>query len=189
MTIPVGYTQVNLLFRGDANPLGSQIAFGTRNTTGAPADAIGKYVRDQVVERILPFMSEGYVLEGVRVKLGPDKTGPFAEVASGEAGKSVSRTASPAVCYLLHKQTALGGRMNRGRIYVPSVLEEAIDAAGRIIFSTMESIHRAWSGLLTALSDGGQPMVILHKTGETPTLVQHLAMSNTVATQRRRQRR
>lgn len=103
---------------------------------------------------------------------------------------------------LIKKNTGLGGRRNRGRMFVPGLAGEAsVSNLGVVV----ESTRLIWQGVADAFlaaleaTNGGivpsQPMQVLHTpdpiTGvaPAPTPVSSLTVASTIATQRRRLRR
>jgi hypothetical protein len=102
----------------------------------------------------------------------------------------------PQNCALLvKKQTALGGRQNRGRFFLPGMLtEEGVNNVGVIAAGDRQSYQNKASSMLTSLAVGPliAPMVILHNDTPTPvpdpTPVTSLYVDNVISTQRRRLR-
>lgn len=97
---------------------------------------------------------------------------------------------------LVKKRTGLGGRKNRGRVYIPNVLNEAeVSDTGVITGSTVVNFQTyadQWFVNVTGTVGGlypATPMVILHRDGSAPTAVTQLVMDPVLATQRRRLRR
>lgn len=96
---------------------------------------------------------------------------------------------------LVKKQTDLGGRRNRGRMYFPCPDETATDPAGLYGSSSVIAFNVQTAKLLTggtihtAFGFLGDP-VVLHETGsQTPATVTDLVTQPKIATQRRRMRR
>jgi hypothetical protein len=121
--------------------------------------------------------------------MGPDDTGPSALHSAVEPGAGDSAAAPPNVSVLVRKNTALGGRKGRGRMYIPGVAEADSDGAG-----VMSSVRQAaWQAqadtFLVAAALGGLAGVVLHEDATTPTPIISLAVDGRVATQRRRLRR
>jgi len=87
----------------------------------------------------------------------------------------------------------VGGRRNRGRLFMPAVAEAGVDSIGQLSPSNLSDLQdRADAWLEDLQTDGTlntSNMVILHSTApSTPTVVTSLQVSPTIATQRRRLR-
>jgi len=101
----------------------------------------------------------------------------------------------PQVCALIKLQTAVRGRQNRGRIYIPHLAEGALNA-GTIGASTGTTMGTAWTTFNTALQAGtphAYEMVVAsydrtHSgAGAHENPVTNFIGENFTATQRRRQ--
>lgn len=114
----------------------------------------------------------------------------------------VARTGPSAqVCALMRKNTPLGGRRNRGRMYIPYILSNAsISEGGAIDPAAVALLQASAEGFLAQLVTSNVPMCISNKTlavdpvtgkkyvthiGAGPE-VSTVVMESTVATQRRR---
>lgn len=102
-----------------------------------------------------------------------------------------SMSALPQNCaYLIKKITGVGGRRNRGRMYVPGVPENVVDAAGNLLAAEIDAIQGmlgTWFTALQAITALGDP-VILHNNSSTPTPITSFQCDPRIATQRRRMR-
>jgi len=102
-----------------------------------------------------------------------------------------SMSSLPSSCSVLIKKiTATGGRIGRGRVYLPHSLGEGgVDEKG-IVGSTQVADHQARAGAwLAALAANDVPMGLRHRTGPaTDTIfgVTSLLVTNLIGTQRRR---
>lgn len=189
MTIPTGYSQVNLVWTGAAAPSGAQTVFGVLNSTALTPNAIAAAVNTIVIARIVPQLLNAITYSGCNVKNGPDLTGPFGGVGASSTPAASTAAASPNVTYLLVKQTALGGREGRGRMFLPCVGEANVDASGNVAGATITALATAFASVLSDLTAANLPMQLLHKSATSPTPVTSIAVSTKVATQRRRLRR
>jgi hypothetical protein len=89
---------------------------------------------------------------------------------------------------LIHKKTALAGRKNRGRMYIPDMEESQVNNNGLLNGSAvalLQDIADAWFGLTGADALIGAPQV-LHEDASAPTEITAMTVETTVATQRRR---
>lgn len=92
---------------------------------------------------------------------------------------------------LLQKTTARGGRMGRGRCFLPPIwtAEGNIDQSGVVTSFDLSGIQTLWDSALTALLASDCPPVLLHSDGSTPDPITSWTVNQTLATQRRRMRR
>jgi len=137
---------------------------------------------------------------GVRLTIGtgdPDNLVLF--IADGTTGTSSDEKLPQNCALLVSKNTAFGGRKNRGRFFIPNILaESSVNEVGVIGSSTVANYQTFADNFLTDISGSGDagdlniPMVILHNgiasTAPDPTLVSSLSVSNVISTQRRRLR-
>jgi hypothetical protein len=156
----------------------------------------------------MPQVADDVTLAEVLVKFGPDETGPFASVAGSTIGSIVATAATPGTSFLVRKNTALGGRRNVGRMYIPGVTEIMQTDAGDLVAGTVASFQTALNTFLGALTTDAISMYVLHGPATVwelvggqprrvptagfvpgPTLVSSLTLQTHVAMQRRRLRR
>lgn len=189
MALPIGYCRATLLFGGGAQPTGAAVVLGFDNgTAGAPA-IVGDAIYQAWQAECLPLQNDTTDFVGVLVKFGPESVGPsglFSEVNSGGATGSA---ATPNVAYLAHKNTLLGGRQGRGRMYIPGVSEDDVDGAGNLDTGVVTAWTDALEEFFGACAFLGLEHVLLHGDELTPTPVANTTCDGRVATQRRRLRR
>lgn len=118
--------------------------------------------------------------------------GPVGHVTStGEIGTG-AQEAPPINCALLvTKKTALAGRRNTGRCYMPVFLpgESQIDASGRMSSITRSTIQSQISAAQGADVADDIGYLLYHQSGaDTPTAITELVLGAQLATQRRRMR-
>lgn len=189
MIIPGGYAQATLVFGGNglANPGAVILGF---DLGGTPTpEEVAESVHATWTATLLLVQNESVQLEKVIAKIGPNDTGPSGEFTGTEVG-NVTGPGSPSNCtYLLKKNTALGGRKGRGRMYIPGVTESLVGSDGVLTSATVSSLNSEAADFLGTLAFLGHTMVVLHTDATTPTPVTSLVADSTVATQRRRLRR
>lgn len=194
MTIPVDFGQANLRFTGLLVPTGAEVTMGfdVSNYAGTVAEA-ALDVGEAWITHLMPNLSDQLVLSSVMMKFGPDATGPSSEQGMAvNAGGDTAAAASPNVTYLIRKQTALGGRAGRGRIYVPGVVENAITSAGNVETGKRGALQADIEAWGVALSTLFLFPVVLHGAGSpvtVPTPITGWDVDLQAATQRRRLRR
>lgn len=107
-------------------------------------------------------------------------------------GRSAEST-PPSLALMISKRTALGGRRNRGRFYVPwAVADTAVAENGSISGAVVNTWQTQANAFMTYLSVTNEtPMVLLHEGTPpdvpAPTTVTNLSVDGTIRTQRRRQ--
>jgi hypothetical protein len=193
MPIPVGYAQANLRFGGSALPTGAEITIGL-DVSGFPGTVadVAELVGDSYEAEVLGGQCSSVSLDEVLVKYGPDATGPSAVYAVNGVGAESGAATPPNVSLLVHKQTALGGRAGRGRMYIPGWPEADIDAGGNWGAGWVTGRAGDLTSWLNALDAGSAPAVLLHQPGSpiaVPTPSTALAPQAIAATQRQRLRR
>ena len=191
--IAAGFAQANFIFRGDGCPTGAEITLGLAVDayTGTVADAASD-LRNNFQTNVLSVLPSGVTLDSVLCKFGPTATGPSASAASGSVGGGAGAQVSPAVCYLVHKNTSAGGRAGRGRFYLPGVSEGSVDESGTIAGATITALDAALADFYTQLGVDDLNPRVLHGAGSplsAPTIINSFTVDSTAATQRRRQRR
>jgi len=106
-------------------------------------------------------------------------------------GGSGSGDREPPNCSaIIRKQTAAGGRKNRGRIYMPSgVLQAAqVDGAGVIDSAVVTGLNTQWENLRVALVAADYVPYLFHSDATAPTVITGFSAESLLATQRRRLR-
>jgi hypothetical protein len=142
-------------------------------------------------------LSSLYTFIGTAVTFGPQPgDGPSAEdptVSAGTASTSTNPPPTSNVALLVKKLTALGGRRNRGRMYLPAgyVSETNIDQNGFMSEATRVGYQTKIDAFLSALVTPAPSLVpvVLHSdVALEPTVISSFAFQRQVATQRRRMR-
>lgn len=190
--IPSGFAQINWKFTGTSCPNGAEVTLGVdiSSYAGTPAAAAGDAIAAWTasIDAITPAT---VTLASVLVKFGPNATGPSAEVTSGNAGSGGGASTSPNVCWLVHKNTALGGRAGRGRMYWPGVQESEVDPSGALTTAFQTGAQTAMNTFLSSLATDLLIPVVLHGAASplsAPTTITSFTVDGRAATQRRRLR-
>lgn len=190
MIIPAGYSQVSLDFRTDPVGRTASVVFGVANGDGDSPLSIAADVEVAVAPWIENVVSIHAVCTMIRVKNGPNASGPSGELGTALGGDVGGDMISPQVTLLHTKFTALGGRKHRGRLFSPFSSESVVDSLGFVDGTHRGVINDKNEDLLTALAADNHAMVLLHAHGASaPDLVTDLICQPEVATQRRRLRR
>lgn len=129
-----------------------------------------------------------------RALIGQDGE-PLVGVATQfDVGGASRESAAPALAALVHLNTGLGGRRNRGRKFLPwAVSDSNVTENGTLQTAAVTALQTAVSAFQTELADEGWQAVILHGSGVTsvpdPTPVTSMVVDGVISTQRRRQTR
>jgi len=194
MVIPAGYAQANILFGGSSLPTNAEVTMGLNVGTfaGDPTDAANAIIAGIATSALEDLWAITVQLTGVRVKFGPDETGPTGEASAAVDGDAGGAASPPNVALLVQKVTSLGGRAGRGRQYWPGFPETQVDGAGNIdgsFLAVAQGVFDDWHAKL--ITDDLEP-VLLHGADSPislPTAITSLVVAPVIATQRRRLRR
>jgi hypothetical protein len=188
--IPAGFGEIAVVHTGGGIDGEAIWTMGFDNNAADSAADVAENVSDAIdTLGYLDVISSTVTVTEVRVKLGPDATGPSATHTNGSTGTVGGNSAPPNVAYLVTKNTALGGRKGRGRCYVPGVPEIAMGSGGSVdtaFLATLQDFMTTWGGAMTIAS---KPLHLLHGDATSPTAIDSLAADARFATQRRRLRR
>lgn len=207
--IPVGYGQATVNFAGENLPQDGAIVVGFANVAPSTAVQAAEEVWNAFSEFVPDTCSADVAMTSVDVKLGPNDTGAIGSFSAAPVvGATGPTSLSPGSAILIEKQTAMGGRRGRGRMYVPGVFEGWVDDAGRYVAGVQAQIQGFSEVLLAAMDTFTVPMFLLHSPAYTwelvngrprrvygtlvsagdPTEVTALECDPVIATQRRRLR-
>lgn len=122
-----------------------------------------------------------------------DATGTLYDEPRNVQGGDAGAAMPPNVTYLLKKTTGVGGRKNRGRMYLPGVTEAAVDAVGNVLAAKQDEINSQIGGWIGAAAAANFSPYLLHNTPKVgvapaPTLVSLVKTEPLIATQRNRLR-
>jgi hypothetical protein len=193
--IPVGYGQARLVWQRIGAPRESIVTFGYNPSAVDPslhAAAIYTIVTASnrpCIAASMDFDWQFLRVDTTEVDEGGEQTGSSGGVITGSISAA---SMTPQCAILITKNTALGGRRNRGRMYVPPIYpeEQSVDYNGTIGGTQRTNLQTRWDGVLSALAAASIPMVILHRSAPfTPTEVTSLTVQSLIATQRRRLRK
>lgn len=188
--IPAGFAQVNLRFTGAAVPNGAEMTFGVDNAVNNSPGVIGSTINTILAAQSLNAVLVATCdLSSILVKLGPNASGPAAVSTGTVSGTQSGGAGAVAVAALLTKNTAIGGRHGKGRMYQPGCSEAIVDPGGVLQAAHVTALNTKWNAILAAMATADMEMVLLHADATTPTPVTSITAQSVVATQRRRQRR
>lgn len=191
--IPASYAQVNWRFTGSGVPSGAETTLGLNieNYAGTPSQLGLLMAQAWDTANMDGNQSSDVALTSVLVKFGPTATGPSAVWATNIPGTNT--TASPSqVAYLANKNTGLGGRQGKGRMYIPGVPEARVDQGGILTGGQQGFLQTALDNLHAFLLTNDLLPVLLRAPDspiQVPAPVISFTAQSKVATQRRRLRR
>jgi len=192
--IPSGFAQVNILFTGAQVPEGGEVTFGVDPdiSVGGPNEVAVVVAQALDNNGFLSLLTADTLVPTIRVKFGPNETGPSSEHAYGGQGDLAVDGVQPQVSILTHKHTDFGGRAGRGRAYFPGAPEDEVGGSGALAGGYATSWQTFLDGFITELETELCPAVLLHGAGSpitTPSPLTGWTVDARVATQRRRNRR
>lgn len=141
-------------------------------------------------DNVLPDLSDDLTLQRAVFSVGTAGDPDIAEssITPDQGGVNFA-SVPPQVAVLVRKNSGVGGRKNRGRLYLPGCRADEVDSSGTVTPTTTAAIQAACTAMFADLEAGGMQPAILHGTGLTPTDMVAYVVSNHTATQRRRQSR
>lgn len=202
LIVPPGFTQVALEFRHDLDPEPWYTTFGIDSSeAGGDVNAIGTKMMLNFSVAWDTLMSDSVQITGCALTVGqdgPDPVRAYVAATTDLRGNNDDEKLPQNCALLIRKNTALGGRRNRGRCFLPGLLNELnVSAVGLIDSGAVGEYSTAANSWLSNLGQaltpaGACPMVLLHSEGESavpePTVVTSLSVDNVISTQRRRLR-
>lgn len=190
MTIPAGFGQMSVVHVGGGIENEAIWTLGFDNNAGDTAAEIATFIQTSLASAdYLDLLSSSVTVSAVRVKLGPDSTGPSAESPPVGDGTIGGNAAPPNLAVLVHKNTSLGGRHGRGRIFQPGLAEASLDANGLLTSAYRGTCETFWGGFGAGLILASLPPHLLHADAVSPTAIDTMTVDIQLATQRRRLRR
>lgn len=145
-------------------------------------------------DRWAEYTSSIVTLVAVNLKMGPVTTGPTYSWSGAKPGTDAGSLLPPNCCILIQKRTLLGGRMNRGRAYIPGISEisATLDSGGNFDAGVASALAGAmqlmWDDLGSNGTYGSAAPVLLHSASSDPTPITDFVCPPKIATQRRRLR-
>lgn len=197
MIVPDGFAHVRLIWSLTNDPEEMISTFGLENQANLGAEALAEYVYDCYTASFdAADLSSSYTFEGVSVTLGPQPgDGPTGEFRNPVPGTSAQLRPPSNLAVLVRKVTALGGRRNRGRMFLPAgfVAEGNVDERGFLAAPLVAAIQADMDEFYEALTQGALdyviPVILHAEAPATPTQITSFSVQTLSATQRRRMRR
>jgi len=118
-----------------------------------------------------------------------DATGVITDLSMGVSGGTAHTAATPNVAFLFKKTTSLGGRKQRGRMYLPGVSEQDVDEMGIVVESKLTELASNMGSWIAAVEAAHFGPTLLHNGTTAPTSLSGIVIESLAATQRRRMRK
>jgi hypothetical protein len=199
MPVPVDYTLLTYVFKVNTSPkeMTTSIAVldisvgGPRSVLDMATDGYTA-MHDTNAPGAAGHMIDEYSLESCVAAFGTSTGDLVAQFVSHTQG-TVSDSPITSNCALLvRKNTALGGRRNRGRFFAPPSLlnEGAVDPSGNISSGPLASLQTLWTNFFNLLATADLEPQLFHQGSSppAPTPVTSFTVDSLIATQRRRMR-
>ena len=189
--VPPGFANMILPCTPTAAGSAACITFGVDMTLGTvdPED-VADVAFTAFQSTVLTLLDDGVIWGPITAQVG-DVGGilTYEGTLSSAGGVTIDCT-PPNSAVLVRRLTSTPGRAGRGRIYWPHAAEEtAVNESGEWNIASAENFQEQHDDWLTALEAADIPMVLLHSTEGTPSLVNSLVVQTLMASQRRRMRR
>jgi hypothetical protein len=195
VVIPLGFGIVRLRFTLGSLPDEMVVTFGYVGDVGADAqqDAVDVNTIFKAAGKpgATAERSTAYTYRGVSTTRMLT-TGPaLGQVDEAVVGTKSAACLPPNCAMLVKKVTARGGRMGRGRMYVPPFMlaESDINDSGAVDIPDLGGQVALWNAFYTALAASDVVPALLHSDGSTPDEITAFTFQGQIATQRRRLRR
>lgn len=195
LLIPPGFAQLVLRWQlaGDPEPMVSTLGYDVSGLGGA-YDAFLTSINNQYpISFGAGARLSVYTFIGSILYVGQDGSPPAVyERPAAEAGSSGSQAPPSNCATLVRKNTALGGRRGRGRMFLPpfNLAETSVDANGNLDGAYVSGTN---SNLASWLVTGRSPVLLHNSEGVSPppapTPITTLVVQTKIATQRTRMRR
>jgi hypothetical protein len=192
--IPIGFSDFSVEIAHSLYGRRSFVTGGVDNGANLDPSNIAQAVFDSfTIPLMLGRLDSNATVMSATVRMGTDGS-PLIGVSTSppEAGTLSQSTVAANSAVLVNKRTALGGRKNRGRWFLPwFITESEVDEIGIITPASVASLQTALNACLVAFQaapiDG---LVILHDSESPPphdpTPVVQLQASSLIGSQRRR---
>lgn len=195
LQIPAGYAQLNMIYQviGGVRPSEVTIGFKGNPASNAADIAVIANTLFTAVNRpgAAARMSRDWTFLGVRCMLMTESGPTVGEQFTTVTGTGAWDALPSNLAVLIRKNTGLGGRANRGRMFVPptGVSETGANQLGAMTAPARTQIQSDWDGWFTAMKATVEKFYLFHNETAIPSEVTGLAVQSLMATQRRRMRK
>lgn len=193
---PAGFALVThyMVQEGDSEPMLTTIGCSSTGLPGGASDIANTFVTSWE-DNLAGLFSVDSALDHVEVAAGPSSAPIRADSTNGPvAGTASSGIVLPNTSVLVRKQTGLGGRKGRGRMYWPCFGQvQNMTGNGLLVGGFMGTIQGAFDDWAAQIVDSTGPgavgeLYLFHAEEEAPTQIEAMIVQQRLATQRRRLR-
>lgn len=194
LDIPEDYAQVTHTVRHQTLSRSWAFTYGINFSTYAePPTTLAAILYSLYVGNLGTRTDNNLVFEQCIVRANVGTIDPLTIVYTDTDTGSLSfNGVSPNTAVLVSKVTGVGGRRNKGRMFLPGLLANSdVGETGLLGGAQLTAIQADVNDWFDVLETNATPMYILHNdppVGVTPTLVSALTVEPLAATQRRRMR-
>jgi len=182
-TIPATFAQADLAFDLPGQAVDdAHVVFGI--LAAAYDSALADVIFSEWETNVLPLQSNAITLNSVTLR--DSDANVFVSSQSPAQGGASSEMEQPQVAVLVKKLSTIGGRANKGRMYIPGVPGAALVPEGVMASGVQATWQNGFDNFFASLGATDVGMFILHSGVAFPTSVSSLQVSPVVATQRRR---
>jgi hypothetical protein len=181
-TPPAGFAQVNISYNQELLSQVGEVTFGIQ--AAAYDTALANLILDAWQTEFRPVCFNGHTIGPAELRTSGNLV--FTSTDPALAGTGGSPGATSQVAYLIRKITDLGGRRNRGRWFLPGVVEGEVNSGGFLDSGIVVALETAADAFAATLGAADCTVYLLHSDGGAPTEVTSYQVAPQVATQRRR---
>lgn len=195
INVPVGFGLATIVWQCIGLPREAVTTFGYDPGALDPtshADTFYDLFNNAGAPGVATIISDNWQLVGFRCTEQDDPGPLYGEHIEPVTGIFIGGAVPPNCAMLATKTTGIGGRRNKGRMYIPPVWpnEAAISGRGDLVAGDVTTLNTRWNLFRTSCTTAGLPWVLFHsEVPFTPTPISGLAFGVKLATQRRRMRR
>lgn len=195
LIIAAGYSQANLFWQAVGSVRPSEVTLGFKEDapSNATSQAIAVYNAATISGSVAAagMMNNSWTFLGVRVMLMTESGPTIGEKFTTVTGSLGSTPVPINTAVLIRKTTSLGGRKNRGRMFVPpcSLPEANVDQMGVINSTSLTSLQTQWTLFYNSLTGADLEPKLFHTSDPVATQINAFNVQSVCATQRRRMRK
>jgi len=163
MPIPLGFAQVSYIFSGlAAGPGGCMTTIGVDFPAVADPNVSTEQYHEAFADNIMPALSQDVEHVETRVRFSFPGGEAVFNLFGSTPGSDTSTSLPPNAAWPVLKFTSLGGRANRGRMFLPGVPEDIVGPNGAIESSAVSAFNTQLSAYAAAMEADDNELVLLH---------------------------
>lgn len=192
--IPVGYGEAMFMFQLSTLPRQLTFTIGYHSTPSPDPDADATAIVGWFGAAGRPFeasnMGAAWTWTGVQCRVQTEPGLLIGENIVNRVGTATFSAVPVNTAMLVRKRTALGGRRNSGRLFVPLMNFDEVNVSNIGVISTtvLGPQQTRWTAAMTAFLASALEPVVLHSQAGLPTPITSLVIQQVCATQRKRMR-